>query len=73
MGSVLKNIPTYDTWQNLFSVWKDNSIDRHREWACHLAEMYDPLLVISELKPSGPDPNGSVRKAAEKALNRLTK
>jgi HEAT repeat protein len=59
---------TNENWMKLFEVWWQDSVIRHRKWACELALMFDAHKVKNELEQLSSDKDGHVRKAALKAL-----
>ena len=67
----LQKMVSSKNWNLLFEQWKEDSIDRHRIWACELAEAYGDLSHIQILEELLNDQNGHVRKASQKALNRI--
>jgi HEAT repeat protein len=64
----LRSHVTSETWMKLFGDWWQNSVIRHRKWACELASMFDAQKVKKELEALSSDTDGHVRKAALKAL-----
>lgn len=60
-----------ETWHTLFDIWIADPLPRHRTWACHLAEGFGSVEVLSRILPLKEDANGHVRKAAVRAINAL--
>ncbi len=65
------NVDEYH-WKTLFDVLRKDLIPRHRVWACDLAARFGGTDEIRILKRLRRDPDGHVRKAAERALGRLS-
>lgn len=68
---LLRDLASADNWKELFSLWKDDAIPRHRVWACELAGMNAADSEMMELRRLANDTNGHVSKAALKALEHL--
>jgi len=64
----LRKIASAKTWQTLFNAWKNETLPRHRLWACELAYKYGTIDCRNDLKILSKDIDGHVRKAAAKAL-----
>jgi hypothetical protein len=64
----LRTHATNENWLKLFEAWWQDSVIRHRKWACELALMFDVHQVEKELQELSRDTDGHVRKAARKAL-----
>jgi len=60
-----------DTWERAFSVWSNDALPRHREWACELARRFGSGTVVSVLEELCADGDGHVRAAAERALAQI--
>lgn|GEM_PF-1284382 len=65
-----KNIHS-DNWRRVVSAWSNDPIPRHRIWACELIESFGGRTDIPTLQPLLGEGNGHVRRAAERAVQRL--
>jgi len=59
------------TWRRLVETWAEDELPRHRVWACELAGEFGDRSVRRKLEVLTEDPDGHVRKAANRALGRL--
>ena len=64
----LRTHATDENWGKLFEVWRQDSVIRHRKWACELTLIFGSDKVKKELEELSRDKNGHVRNAAMKAL-----
>jgi HEAT repeat protein len=55
-------------WHQLFDTWREDSLPRHRTWACQLAELFGGSQAMPILTKLAKDHNGHVRKAAARAI-----
>ena len=67
-AQILFNHANINTWQQLFDLWKNDSLGRHRMWACKLATVFGLSSVIADIEKLKNDPDGHVRKAAQESL-----
>lgn len=67
----LRGAASTSTWAALFEAWKAAPLARHRTWACELAEKYPEERLAADLQVLAEDPDGHVRRAAERALRAL--
>ncbi len=58
-----------DTWQTLLDVWRRDPLHRHRLWACEIGAEFGGSRVVEALLLLRNDQDGSVRRAATKALS----
>jgi hypothetical protein len=58
-------------WPVLFELWSQGELDRYRLWAAQLAERFAGPAQARDLERLAHDPNGHVRKAAQRALDAL--
>jgi hypothetical protein len=56
------------TWKALFETWVKGELPRYRVWACEIASRFGDSSAKSEVAALLRDPNGHVRKAAQRAL-----
>lgn len=70
-GWSLKEHASTNTWRTLFETWKNDDLPKPRVWACELARHYSASDVKDDLLILSKDLNGHVRKAADKALDKL--
>jgi HEAT repeat protein len=52
----------------LFDLWKADSLPRHRQWACEVAQFSRSAEMLPGLQRLANDPDGHVRRAAERAI-----
>ena len=57
------------TWRELVSTWRNDSLPRHRIWACELVERFGDEEARAGLGGLLTDANGHVRKAAQRAAS----
>lgn len=67
---VLFEHASLENWMQLFGLWSNDELPRHREWACKLAQRFGSAAVTPELERLTRDPDGHVRKAALIALGK---
>jgi hypothetical protein len=65
-----KNVSS-DQWERVFSAWSGDRIPRHRAWACSIAERFGTKTIFAELVGLCSDPDGHVRRAAERAVKAI--
>jgi HEAT repeat protein len=60
-------------WKTAFELFaSDKEVHRHRRFACHIASQYGGKDIIEAIKVLSNDPDGHVRKDAQRALLILT-
>jgi hypothetical protein len=57
-----------DNWQMLFDAWKNDSLSRHRKWACELVGKFGFVEHKQEVEEMLEGKDGHVRAAAKKVL-----
>lgn len=45
----LRSTASASTWRQLFSLWHEDALPRHRTWACELAALYAASDVLEDL------------------------
>lgn len=60
-------------WEPVFQAWSRDSIPRHRTWACSIAERFGNRGALPILSALVSDPDGHVRRAAERASKEIYK
>jgi HEAT repeat protein len=60
-----------ETAPRLVELWKVDALSRHRKWACQLAREFPEASFKEAIAPLLEDPDGHVRNAAQRALERL--
>jgi hypothetical protein len=55
-------------WEQVFELWSNDPLPRHRIWACSIAEKSGDRTVLAKLNALRSDPNGHVRRAVERAV-----
>ncbi|NLT68051.1 MAG: hypothetical protein GXX84_15720 [Acidobacteria bacterium] len=63
---------TAENWQVLFDIWKADPIPRHRVHACEIAQEFGGIDCMEGLRALAADPDGHVRKAAQRAIESIT-
>ena len=58
-------------WERAFAAWSQDLVPRHRVWACTLAERFGDRAILPELNALRADPDGHVRRAADRAVNMI--
>ena len=64
----LRSTESRATWPRLFALWCDDTLPRHRQWACELAAKYGRHDVRKILERLTHDVDGHVRAAAARAI-----
>lgn len=59
------------TWRELVEWWKKDALPRHRTWACEIAGDFGDTSVKEDLEVLAKDRDGHVRKAANRALEKV--
>ncbi len=67
-GWCLRELATPEDWAVLFDLWVNDSLPRHRVWACQLALRHGVEQRRADLQRLTSDPDGHVRSTAVSAL-----
>ena len=65
---VLRNRAEREMWPTLVSLWRSDSLARHRTWACELAGASGAPPLREMVRSLVADPDGHVRAAARRAV-----
>ena len=69
---VLRQRADSTNWRLPFDAFHVDELARHRQWACELAETFAGTDIVPMLQGLCSDVDGHVRKAAARAIQRLT-
>jgi len=67
----LRSTASAFTWRQLFALWSEDALPRHRGWACELAATYGGPEVLTGLKRLTHDVDGHVRNVAARAVREI--
>lgn len=71
VGWTLRQNASQTNWKILFEEWGNDTLHRHRLWACEIARDYGNDNVLPSLRKLEVDQDGLVRRAASQALHAI--